>query len=237
MYSTSSEQTRVIWAAHTYNVGFSDEIGHWDYCNGAAVPNVFAGSPCPTTNTEGFGNDIEPSDGELTCFPGTRSSFIQVQGCTDTNAPGFDGVSYQKVWPDGNALHPTAIQFSSPMTGKGYSSRYSRVAFEADLPAVEGSTCNRSTGVGCTLFPGTDDCNPTTGACPPAAFYPFYNTTKVGGHCVWQLGNHIPGSTNDFGQNAEYGTLLSQTILQFGDGAPVLTRYENFRQILSKNPC
>jgi len=28
MYSTSSEQTRVIWAAHTYNVAFSDEIGH-----------------------------------------------------------------------------------------------------------------------------------------------------------------------------------------------------------------
>ncbi|TMB88195.1 MAG: hypothetical protein E6J45_11615, partial [Chloroflexi bacterium] len=38
MYATSSEATRVIWAAHSYNVGFSDEIGHFQYCNGVAVP-------------------------------------------------------------------------------------------------------------------------------------------------------------------------------------------------------
>jgi len=28
MYATSSERTRVIWTAHTYNVAFSMEIGH-----------------------------------------------------------------------------------------------------------------------------------------------------------------------------------------------------------------
>src|SRR5439155_16342941 len=33
MYSTSSEHTRVPWAAHNYNVAFSDEIGHFEYCN------------------------------------------------------------------------------------------------------------------------------------------------------------------------------------------------------------
>ena len=33
MYSTSSPMTRVPWAAHTYNVAFSDEIGHFDYCS------------------------------------------------------------------------------------------------------------------------------------------------------------------------------------------------------------
>ena len=33
MYSTSSEHTRVPWAAHTYNVAFSDEIGHFEYCD------------------------------------------------------------------------------------------------------------------------------------------------------------------------------------------------------------
>jgi hypothetical protein len=27
MYSTSSEHTRVPWAAHSYNVAFADEIG------------------------------------------------------------------------------------------------------------------------------------------------------------------------------------------------------------------
>src|SRR2546421_2809131 len=29
MYSTSSEKTRVTWAAHSYNIAFSDEIGHF----------------------------------------------------------------------------------------------------------------------------------------------------------------------------------------------------------------
>ena len=33
MYSTSSEHTRVPWAAHSYNVAFSDEIGHFEYCD------------------------------------------------------------------------------------------------------------------------------------------------------------------------------------------------------------
>jgi len=32
MYSTSSEHTRVPWAAHSYNVAYSDEIGHFEYC-------------------------------------------------------------------------------------------------------------------------------------------------------------------------------------------------------------
>ena len=35
MYGSSSEHTRVPWAAHTYNVAFSDEIGHFEYCNQA----------------------------------------------------------------------------------------------------------------------------------------------------------------------------------------------------------
>jgi len=42
MYSTSSEQTRVIWAAHTYNVSFSDEIGHFENCSG---PNPIPATP------------------------------------------------------------------------------------------------------------------------------------------------------------------------------------------------
>ena len=32
MYSTSSPQTRVLWAAHSYNIAFDEEIGHFDYC-------------------------------------------------------------------------------------------------------------------------------------------------------------------------------------------------------------
>jgi hypothetical protein len=33
MYATSNEHTRVPWAAHSFNVAFSDEIGHYNYCD------------------------------------------------------------------------------------------------------------------------------------------------------------------------------------------------------------
>jgi hypothetical protein len=157
-----------------------------------------------------------------------------LQGCTDTNT-GFDGVSYQPVWPDGNPRHPTPIQFSSPLTGPHYNLQYSRAAFETDLPRIEAADttssptpCNRNTGANCTLIPGTDDGQ-------PAAFYPFFSIRNVAGKCLWQFGNHIPGSKNDFGQNAQYGTLLNLTYTASG-GAPT-TRYNDFRQILSRNPC
>ena len=39
------------------------------------------------------------------------------------------------------------------MFGPNYDQTYDRTAFEADLPAVESNTCNRSTGEGCTLIP------------------------------------------------------------------------------------
>lgn len=228
MYSTSSEKTRTTWAAGSGNISFTDEIGHFDYCNGAPVPVATFGAPCPAGNTEGIPGDNEPVDVETTCFAASQSTFYQVQGCTDTNDPGFDGVSYQPLWPDGNTnLHPTPIQFSSPLTGAGYNVQYNRTAFETDLPNIE-IPCNGNTGAGCTLIPQTDDGQ-------PAVFYPFYSIRNVEGQCVWQFGNHIPGNKNDFGQNAEYGTLLALTFTNTGGGP--ITAYVDFRQIYSKNPC
>ncbi|HVB72463.1 MAG TPA: hypothetical protein VNE38_02810 [Ktedonobacteraceae bacterium] len=234
MYSTSSEKTRVTWAAHSYNIAFADETGHFDYCNGTNA--IIPGGTCPTGNTEGNAANSEPTDGDDGfCFPATSSTLVQVPGCLGTNT-GFDGVPYTPVWPDGNTrLHPTSILFTSPLTGSQYNVNYSRMAFEADLPRIEASgassspyLCDRNTGAGCTLIPSTDDGT-------PAAFYPFFSIKNIGGSCVWQLGNHIPGSKNDFGQNAQYGTLLNSTYTAVGGG--VTTRYNNFRQILSKNPC
>ena len=43
MYATSSEHTRVPWAAHSYNVAFSDEIGHFEYCSAVAGKAATAG--------------------------------------------------------------------------------------------------------------------------------------------------------------------------------------------------
>lgn len=224
MYSTSSEQTRVTWAAHSYNIAFADETGHFDYCSGVTVTGG-------CTGTEGTGINTEPTDeDDGGCFPAAASTLVQVSGCIGTNT-GFDGVPYTPVWPDGNtALHPTPIQFSSPTTG-GH--QYSRMAFEADLPRIENAPCDRFTGSGCTLIPTTDDLG-ASGQPAPALFYPFFSITKVGHSCMWQLGNHIPGSTNDFGQNAQYGTLLQSV---YTSGTTTTVRYNNFRQILSTNPC
>jgi hypothetical protein len=240
MYSTSSPQTRVIWAAHTYNVAFSDEIGHFEFCTGpSAIPATpfgvdTAGNPiaCPAGNVEGRGSDTEPTDGDDNfCFPGSEALLVHVNGCTDTNT-GFDGVSYQRVWPDGNtAVHPQPWRFSSPLTGPHYNVNYTRMAFEADLPAIEANTCNRTTGAGCTLIPTTDDGQ-------PAAFYPFFSTLHRNGSghgCLWAFGNHLPGG-NDLGRNTQYGSLLTSTYLAFGGGGATVNRINNFRNIIS-NPC
>jgi hypothetical protein len=245
MYSTSSEQTRVIWAAHTYNIAFSDEIGHFENCTGpASIPATpfgvdASGNPiaCPAGNTEGFGSGTSPTDKDDSfCFPGTEALRIHINGCTSSNT-GFDGLNYQPVWPDGNtALHPESFLFSSPRTGPGNRVDYSRVAFEADLPRIESNTCNRTTGAGCTLIPTTDKGT-------PAAFYPFFSAFQNGvqneqgnGGCVWGFGNNLPGATTDFGRNNQYGSLLNSTYLAFGGGGATIHRFNNFRQIIS-NPC
>jgi hypothetical protein len=236
MYSTSSEQTRVIWAAHSYNIAFTDEIGHWQSCNGATpVPaspfGVDAnGNPisCPSGNTE---NDGEPTDADDNyCFPASESPLVQVQGCTDTNV-GFDGVSYHAVWPDGNTdLHPTSVQFTSPLTGPAYNKQYDRAGLEADLPRIEVPICNRSTGAGCTLLPQDDEAN-------PAQFYPYFSITASQHGCTWQFGSTIPGTTNDFGKNAGYGSLLSNPYLIFGGGGASHQLINDFRNVFSQNPC
>jgi len=233
MYSTSSTKTRVTWNAHAFNVGFDSEIGHFQFCTGpkpipatefGLLPN---GNPtvCPKGNNEGRGLNATPADGDdAFCFPGKEAPVYKVTGCTFTNT-GFDGASYQRLWPDGNAtMHPTPFQFSSPTTN---GLQYSQAVFEADLPAVEG-TCDITTGNGCTLIPQTD-------AGGPATFYPFFSDTKKGGGgCIWQFGNDIPGEISNFGQNGQYGTLLPLDYTQPGGFAANF--YNNFRNIIP-NPC
>jgi hypothetical protein len=233
MYSTSSEQTRVPWAAHSYNVAFSEEIGHFQHCNGAAVPATpfgldDQGNPiaCPAGNTE---EDNEPTDGDDNfCFPAREALRFHVQGCTDTNI-GFDGTSYEPLWPDGNTfLHPTPVRFTSPLTGRRFQHNYQRVALEADLPSIEG-TCDGNTGAGCTHIPTTDD-----GA--PADFYPYFSTTR-GFNCQWQFGGAIPGTANDFGRQDQWGPLLSLEYLTFGGGGATAPFFSDFRNVINHNPC
>ena len=233
MYSTSSPQTRVLWSAHSYNVAFDEEIGHFDYCNAVDAPTFSC------TGQEGAPGDPEPTDGDdFACFPATASLLVQVSGCNNTNAPGFDGSSYQADWPDGNtSLHPTAQLFTSPLTGRHYDTNYSQTALETDTSRVEaadlGGTCNTATGAGCTLVPPSDDGQ-------PAAFYPFFSITskhKENG-CQWFIGNDVPGQTaSDFGGVTQYGTLFPQQFLAFGGGGTTVTRFDDYQQALPNNPC
>lgn len=209
MYSTSSPATRVIWAAHSYNIAFSDEIGHFDFCNGStAIPTSAFGVSCPAGNFEGRGGDKEPTDGDdVGCFPASQSPLYQVNGCIGEN-DGYDGASYFKNdWPGGNnSLTPTPIQFTSPLTGHGYNVNYTSSAFESDQPrnqvagiGISHNNCIRTppttvggppAGRNCFLLPLTDDSPiPATNGGPTpllapsplvsASFYPYYSTTEA----------------------------------------------------------
>jgi len=222
MYATSSEHTRVPWAAHSYNVAFSDEIGHWEYC-------------ADVNTADGTCNDPGSDADDFFCLPASESLRVQVSGCFATDND-FNGVSYQPGWPGSNpnagqdqVFHPRSVLFSSPTFNGG--TNYSRVAFEADLPRIEaadfGGNCNRSTGANCVNPP------------PGANFYPIYSTRNNSGvGCIWQLGGiYIPGTKNTFGgtSTAEFGPLL---FLDYpGPGFTPIHRTNDFRQVLSGNPC
>jgi hypothetical protein len=234
MYSTSSEHTRVVWAAHSYNVAFSDEIGHFEYCNAVSHQT----GSCTSDGVHDTDTTLSGGEDDTYCFtppckPPFQATRVKVGGCFGTDTD-FDGVPYQPVWPGSvsnpatdAALHPTSILFSSPRFNG--TQNYNRLAFEADLPRIEFDTnpsCNRSTGANCV--------NPPVGA----NFYPFFSTGTQGGQCIWQLGGpYIPGTTNTFGgsSTAEFGPLLQSTYP--GAGFTPFLRYNNFRQILSSNPC
>jgi len=131
-----------------------------------------------------------------------------------------------------------ADRLYQPRLGADFASDYPRIAFEADMPRIEApdvspyNACNRTTGAGCVNPPLTDD-----GA--PASFYPFYSAASgYGAACAWAFGNDIPGHTvTDFGKNAQYGPLLRLTYLVFGGLGATTSRFNDFRNILSSNPC
>ncbi len=234
MYATSSENTRVPWAAHSYNVAFSDEIGHFEYCNAV---NESTG----TCTTAGVSDPSGVDADDVGCFSPGDSTRIAIGGCLGTDVD-FDGPEYSNTWPGtfSNAVqdaqvHPTPIQFTSPLFNG--SSNYNRVAFEADLPRIEFATsppCQRHISNPADPNPGAGCVNPPAGA----SFYPLYSTADSGQGCVWQLGGpFIPGTTNTFGGSsaAEFGPLLS-LFYPVANGQPSF-RYNDFRNVLSSNPC
>ncbi len=230
-YSTGNPRGNT-WSAHTYNVSFSDEIGHFENC-----VKIDANFNCVKPGAQDA-SGLDADDDNNFCVPKSDSSLVRIDGCFSSDGD-WDANSYQLDWPGTSpntamdrALHPSPVLFTSPLTNNG-TTNYSRIAFETDLPRIEvaGSQdnppfCDRTTGADCV--------NPPNGA----AFYPFYSTTTVAGSCAWQEGgNFIPGTTNNFGGSSktEYGPLL-QTVYPAAGFTTVL-RFNNFNSGDMANPC
>ncbi len=114
-YSTANPRGNT-WSAHTYNVAFSDEIGHFEHCN-----ELDANFNCAVA-----GSDDETLDADdVFCVPGSDSLLVHINGCFAADDD-FDGPSYQKDWPGTNPdvktdqrLHPEPVIFTSPTTNGG----------------------------------------------------------------------------------------------------------------------
>ena len=247
MYSTSSPLTRNFNAAHTSNISFSDELGHFEYC---AKVGTDALSTClrplgsDTNNPDNAGQD--PLGDDVFCLPGHAALAIKIGGCTNTDGD-FDSVSYGFNWPGSisnptadSLLHPTSELVSSPTTG---TSNYSSMAFESNISRSESSDtafrvdapCQRHVLNPRDPVPGTGCVNPP----PNSNFYPFYSTTNTASGCMWQEGGrYIPGTTNKFGGSAqaEFGPLrvINYPTAPFG---LVTKRLNDFRSAATSVPC
>jgi hypothetical protein len=234
MYATSGPDTRVPWAAHSYNVAFSDEIGHFEYCN---LVDTSTGT-CTAAGVSEKNGSLDNDD--FGCFAASQSTLYPISGCLGTDDD-FDGPPYLNDWPGtGSPGHDARYDaqpyiFTSP-TFNGVQ-RYSQVAFEADMPRIEyqnvggpGPYCDPTTGANCVNPP------------PGAQFYPIYTTAGHGPACVWRLGGaHMPGTTNSFGGSSvtEYRNLIQLFYPTVNSsGQPVAQyKYEDFHLTLPYNPC
>jgi hypothetical protein len=225
MYSTSTPQTTVPWAAATYNVAMDTEVGHFQYCSKVDV------STASCVGNEGVGSSTGPADADdVGCWPASASNWIKIGGCEGSNL-GYDGPSYTTDWPNGSSSRPSEFIFTSPLTGSGYNVNYSSVGFNTDLPAIEDDlgTCATETGVGCTIIPPTDEGT-------PAQFYPYYSTGSALGTCAWTVGQNYPGfSTANYGAHQQYGQLLR--VPYSGANGKVTWEFNDYQNNLPDNPC
>ncbi|MBS0417774.1 MAG: hypothetical protein JSR66_08670 [Proteobacteria bacterium] len=242
MYSTSSEHTRVIWGAHTFNITYTDEIGHYEHCG--AVDHE--GGQCLVAGSDDrAGVDAD----DFACF---SADFLGSLGLAPVGAClgedlDFDGVPYRLTWPgtgppaDDAQLKPTPVRFTSPRflstaAPSGALQNYQRVAFESDLPVLESAAGVPS----CSQLGAYDGC---TNPPPGAQFYPIFSTTQIANECWWQEGGaSIPGTIETFGGSSatEFGTTPLQVLIPWStdpNSPASITVPQDFRRILPLNPC
>jgi hypothetical protein len=247
MYSTSTPNTRVLWAAHSYNVSYSDEIGHFEYCNTASTTTF----QCTSSHN---GTDASLDSDDAPCFAAPVVSDDGVKlltsftGCIQSDND-FDGPEYQQGnWPGSTGAIAskvsTPVVFSSPLFSSGsgvFNTNYAQTAFENDLPRIEGSdfssnnNCQRHVSNPADPHPGLGCVDPPHGA----TLYPTFSTFKGPDNaCLWEEGGgKFANATNNFGgtPSAEYGGLL---LLNYpAPGYKITQRYNDFHKTLSSNPC
>jgi hypothetical protein len=178
-------------------------------CQNATTQGANGPTAC-STNNPASGALCEFADGS--CFQkGTRTILVNGVATTaqsDANQCfanrfqngdlDFDGLDYvASSWPNGGPNHPTAFQYVGPFTnGKPYP----QIQFETD---VSGSSalCDVATGQNCEVKP------------IGSQFYPFWSLSQnpfargsSQTSCVWNFGRDLPGTRQDFGQDAQYGS-------------------------------
>jgi len=234
-------------AAHTYNIAFSDEIGHFQLCAKVNAKSPIGACAKPLgsdTNDREVGPD--PAGDDDFCLPAKDSVTVKMGGCLDIDGD-FDSVPYGFNWPGSisnptadRLLHPTSELFSSPTTG---GSNYAQMAFEGDQSRNESSDtafnvinpCQRHFANPADPHPGVGCVDPP----PNSNFYPFFTTRNTASGCMWQEGGpYIPGTTNEFGgsAHAEYGPLriVDYPTAPFGT---ITKRSNDFRSNTIANPC
>jgi len=238
-YATSSPDTRVPWPAHAYNVAYSDERGHFEYCNKVNENDLSC------AKSGGYDTHNRDQDDQY-CMPvsGYPSTLIKVNGCLSTDGD-FDGTSYDAhAWPGttadptvDRALAGTPWMFTSPTFNGAHN--YTQAAFEADLPRIEDADtefgvktpCQRHIANPADPSPGTGCVKPP----PQSRFYPLFSTVNVSGRCYWQEGGSYLKHISTFGGIQQYGKLLINDYPTSPPGT-VTTRYNDFRRILGQSP-
>jgi len=246
MYATSGPHTRIPWAATTGNIKFTDEIGHFNYCDtqdNSISPGLGVCLSSPVESEFDPVTGLHEADDQY-CVDAASSlangALGPLGGCADGDVD-WDGLSYRHAWPGsgkdpyGFSAVPEPIRFTSPKfrpagAENGELRNYSRVAFETNVLANESfSYCPLSGGPGCVIPP------------PGALFYPIFTTTMRDEQCWWQFGGaSIPATTNNFGGSAvtEYNTQEATLYITGTTANPgSSTSVEDFYRVLPNNPC
>ena len=155
--------TRNFNAAHTGNISFADEIGHFEYC--AAVRNDAhrdLRQAARRRHQRSGQRRSGPAGDDVFCLPASASTLIKIGGCLNTDGD-FDSVSYKFSWP-GSISNPVAdqllnaqpVRFTSPLThGQNFTVHGLRVQHQPQRVRRHGVRSRRRPASGTSPTPPT----------------------------------------------------------------------------------